>query len=223
MSALIPGCRGAVSAVAAKASPQLERALRDLANPHPDVGPIRSLPAHIRAEAKMAADAMDDVLRAASEGEIVAWLKPISAAVRVPLSRDDFRIRAAAICVALQGIPHSVLTPATQREAMQKFDYFPAASDVHTLLTEHASPLRARARLLRQAVAADGAVPDAPSMTDQARMDLAAKLRGLSAELGRGDDAEARPPVRPSYLSGEHLRRARAAAGIVTPPSGERE
>ena len=128
----------------------LSAALRDVLTPPACIAGQRvTVPAPVLAEAEAAAAIYARLCAPAEPAALRRWLAPINAAVRNPRgTAAEFDLAVAAIAEACADIPASVLTQRTLREALQSFQFWPAAADVYALLSAHAAPLRATLRAL---------------------------------------------------------------------------
>lgn len=140
------------------------------------------------------------------------FLRPLLASVPNPPNAEDFRKRVSAIAFALHDFPATLLTTTAQREAVRKFKFWPSAAD----LAEHfGDDLRHEREML--AIRSDRAKalppPPPPERTPEEIEAVRAKARAFAAAMGATGDNPTRE-VKPAYLSGEALARARAAARI---------
>ena len=209
-------------------SQSLEAAIYDRLNPHPDVGVNLALVNDaMRREAKSAADAMRAQCEPATFATVKDWLAMLNNAVKNPMEREEFLDRCEAITIACGDLPHVVFTPATQREALRTFEFFPSVAQVHALLRPHGAPLTAR----RAALKAIGkmAAPEPTEPVDkgpEAQEHVAAVVASFMAERSwnaPGAKAEAKAKIRPAYLTGEQLAAARARMAGQDPnrPAGK--
>jgi hypothetical protein len=217
-----PGTALVAEPIVPRLSPRLLAAIDAVLDPHPDVAGQRvTVPMHTMAEAQNAVRTYERVCQAATLQAFYIWLLPINASVRNPQEREkDFPAKAAVIATACSDIPSVVLTPATQREAMRTFQFFPSAADVYALLRPHAAPLHATRRALATITSDEPQASGKPE--SQAERDaIVAAFRSRMADV-KGHrqgpvsmpDAPL-PPPRAIPLSPDDLAASRAGSPVT--------
>lgn len=159
-------------------------------------------------EARSAPATMEDVLR---------WLAPLAGSVAQAPSEGDFQTRAGAILAACQDVPGWAFCEATSLAAVRKFQWFPAAAEVRTLLLEELADERRERRALRAIATRRGGAAEPPRETQRVREELAAKLRGVVAETSAraAEGPKASLSVTPRHLSAGHLAQLRNESPLV--------
>lgn len=203
-------------------SPRLASALKDTLDPHPaTMGQTIALPVHTRMEAAAAAAKYADLCSPPTLERVMWWLRAINAAVRNPQPEEAFMAWAVTVAgVVCHDIPQATLIPATQREAVQSFAFFPSAADVYKLLRPHAAPLLAAKAALDRLAAAPEEAPSVKPESQAERDAILAKFRADNAALFAAD-AETAPPAPPpaavpfNGLTGAALASARAKNPLV--------
>lgn len=93
-------------------------------------------------EARAAARRFEALLRPATALEILAWLTPISIAVRNPPPAED--VQGVAAALSILDLPAAAFTLDAQREGMRAWRFFPSAADVAALIEPAGRRWRAR-------------------------------------------------------------------------------
>lgn len=133
------------------------------------------------------------------------FMRPIALAVRNVPADDDFRSRVAAIAHAVAVPAEWLRQPWRQADAMRKFQFWPAVSDVFDLFADDLRAERERAdrreRLsgpthISKAIEFDGPAIRTPEEIEAVK----AKARALAAELTHSSPQQ-REPVRPVHAS----------------------
>jgi hypothetical protein len=160
----------------------------------------------------------------ASPAYVEQWLRGINPAVRNPKPREALSSAAAILADTCAGLPGCVFNAATQREARQKFDFFPSDAEVYALLGPHArqfsGPLLALHALAKATPAREHARPSAPSVAEcQA---VREKVATYAAEMA-ARQGPAKPPLPDVTVKGaalDQLRRASPLAGVISAAVG---
>lgn len=87
-------------------------------------------------------------LQPATLGAVGDWVTRLRGGVRIHLDDRAFAARWSAILDACDGMPAGVWAPATRREALQRFDFFPSAAQIYDLLRPHARRIALTVRAL---------------------------------------------------------------------------
>lgn len=218
MSALSPVAQRSLPAtniVPPRLSPDLGYAVRRMAE-DPAQPPL-ALPPHLRTEALNAADRFANLLVAVEPDTVRRWLLPVNAAVRNPLSADDFNTRAAAIAVAVADLPACVFTASAQREALATFQFFPSGADVRALLEPQANELRRPFHALRRIAMQDDGQVGNRATREQAEEGFARVKAAMAEAIGPIEAGRPKAPPRAQHLSREMLNAAYASQGIMGP------
>lgn len=218
MSALSPVAQRSLPAtniVPPRLSPDLGYAVRRMAE-DPAQPPL-ALPPHLRTEALNAADRFANLLVAVEPDTVRRWLLPVNAAVRNPLSADDFNTRAAAIAVAVADLPACVFTAPAQREALATFQFFPSGADVRALLEPQANELRRPLHALRRIVVQSDGEAGQRATKAQADEGFARVKSAMAEAVGPIECTQAKAPPKASHLSRETLNALYQQQGIRGP------
>lgn len=131
-------------------------------------------------------------LRPPTRDALIAWARPINAAVRNPQGEQDFLIRVSAWAVMLADIPGACLTLESQRDALRLFQFWPSAADVFALLNPEAARLRrvvaALGAIAAPASPAPMQAPREPPTTEELTA-VSALVAKLTAETRAHSDA----------------------------------
>lgn len=188
----------------------LTAALRDRMSPHPDVGPepVRS---DIRAEARRAADVLEQSLRPASQAEWLNWLRPIAAVCANTPTQHDFQVKVAGIISAMSEVPAAALTASSAYDVMRSTKFFPTVADLYPIL----SPLYAERRAELSALRSLSAAPEPEPkewMTAEEREKVSSGLKMLAEELLAKSVIEKQESIKPRYLRDDEMERALVSA-----------
>jgi hypothetical protein len=209
--------------------PERTEAFRD-----PTWAPVRIKPpapsADVIAEARRLLPAYEAGSRPASPSIVLNWLRAIASAVRNPPGDDEVRARALLVAGVCDDIPASAFSPRSQRRAVERFTWWPSVADVKEFLTAEVSSELERIAAVRRFASMPDPVasgssasaiptPSEPVLGQAERDALAARLRGLSAELRAGaaqrghapaEHAPARP-LSPAALAAAYREQARCS------------
>lgn len=180
----------------------------------------QEVPQFVKDEAAARLSAIEARSAPATLGDVLRWLAPLAGSVAQAPSEGDFQTRAGAILAACQDVPGWAFCEATSLAAVRKFQWFPAAAEVRTLLLEELAEERRERRALRAIASRRGGAAEPPRETQRVRDEMASKLRGVVEEASaRAVVAEAshKAPVRINArpLNSEHLARLRAESPLV--------
>lgn len=201
-------------------SPDLQRAIGVAEYDHE--GLMRyGVKAAVAAEAKAVLAQIDAA--PASPGEIAEWLRPIAGSVSNPPSgRAELGVRAATIAVGCGDLPAALFSKQAQMLGIQRWKFWPSASEVRETVLDANTPFVDRRKALRAIafapVSDSGARPEgrsAPSQDEKkAVSEMVARLREEVA--ARQAEKVRATGGRPIVLSPEQLvaayRRARDEA-----------
>ena len=155
---------------------------------------------------------------------IVAWLRPIVAAVRggAPATESDLQVRAHAVAVACADLPAEVFTVAAATAGLRSWQWWPSAAEVRQVVEAEAAPWRARRRALAAVAASwvsdypDGSEGHQAANVEQKKA-ISALVGSMRAEVAEREQAErdARAPLKarayhltPAQLADEYRRLA---------------
>lgn len=177
MNALTKGGRsGLPTTAAAPFSPALDRAVDLAMSPFPGVARDPVAPAVCQEAARHLAQ-LERAFRPCSHAVVREWLKPLAAAVRNPPDEETFDLKAAVITAACADVPDDAFTVKSQREALGKFAFFPAAADVLALFQDQITARDRKLRALRLVAESTPAGPPAPKAGDAERDAILAAFR----------------------------------------------
>jgi hypothetical protein len=205
-----PGAAPAHVVVAGVALPPRTRwladAMRDAADPHPDVGfQAVALRPGVREEAQRQLAALDTATRAATADDWLRFLLPFAILPKAPQGREALTAAAGPIAFALAGVPAVLLSPDLQRAGLVKLRWWPTPADIAELLAEPRKALARERAALARIAEAPAAAPRA-SLPDDLRAQMAEQMRARAAEIRR-DAAEregTRGPVKALPISDGH-------------------
>lgn len=150
----------------------------------------------------------------ASRSALITWLMPIAAAVRNPPG-PELDAKIGAIAQACSDLPAWVWSGAAQSEAMRRWAWWPAAADVHELLTDVHGRALARLRALRRIASWRRAKKVEPTRSPRTPEEIAATAKLVEewrAEVRARE--EAKPQLGAIFLTPAQLREARRASGL---------
>ncbi len=205
----------ATNTVPPRLSPDLGYAVRRLVED--PAQPPMPIPPGLRNEALSAMDRFGNLLGQVEPDTVRRWLFPLNAAVRNPLSADDFNTRAAAIAVAVSDLPSCVFTAPSQREALATFQFFPSAADVRALLEPLANELRRPFYALRRIAMQGDDAPGNRATAEQAREGFARVQAALAEGCAHLVEPEPRATPKAVTLSRETLNALYARQGLTGP------
>jgi hypothetical protein len=179
----------------------LARAVQGIVDPHPDAGTPKSYPMTVQAEARDAADMLEAFVANVPPNALMAWARPLGAAVRNPQSDQDFAAWLAAAAVGLSDYAAGAFSIETQRAALRQFKFWPSVADVAELVGPKSANLRTRHRALRKI--ADAATEPPRQTPPPGPVPLpewvgSRSMRKASGPVAEGDTRHslARPPER---------------------------
>lgn len=140
------------------------------------------------------------------------FLRPLLFSVAQPPGRDVFDAKVRAIAVALPEITATMRTPVRQRDLMRACTHWPTPPEVLRIFADDLAHTRDMAAIRQER--AQALPPPAPAARTPEEIEaVRAKAKAFAAAMGATGDTPTRE-VKPAYLSGEALARARAAARI---------
>lgn len=140
--------------------------------------------------------------RMASFVEWEQFLRPLTAAVRNPPSRDDFKAKCAA-CADSLAIPAEWLTPHRRREITARFEFFPSVREVDDFFADdkrHQMDMAA----YRDRSGYLAAPEPPPPLTEEQKAAALAQAAAFKAEMAERTQRDA-PKATPRHLSQPHL------------------
>ena len=169
-------------AVAEPAPPRVSQSLAlwisDAINGHH----LNPLPAGVRQEARRALATLDVLCAPVGAEAAYRWLKPLAAGFTIPLTENDFKVRASAIVPTLADLPGVLFTPAMQRAAMLEWSYFPGVKDLHDFLARRCRDWQRDQKALER-ITALPEPPPPPEMTQEERDAILARFRAQMAQV----------------------------------------
>lgn len=208
-------------------SPSVERAVREYLDheAHGNLGRfgVPALAGHLHGRAVGYLAEVEAEAAPAALTAVLAWLAPVAGSVAQAPSQGDFETRAAAVQMACLDIPGWAFNSATSLAAVRKFQWFPSAAEVRTLLgeetREHRATIRALKAIVKAAPAAStdqGATPMAPEQRNALACGLRALVEEQQAKARLSDPGPmARREVRPHHLRPDMAAAVRDANPIV--------
>jgi hypothetical protein len=118
-----------------------------IADPHSPIDPWRFVTQSVIAEARRAFIGLRT--QPPTREALTTWLLPIAAAVRNPPG-DDLPAKISAVGQACGDLPGWTFSLGAQTEAMRRWQWWPAAADVHVLLVEYHAVALANLAALRR-------------------------------------------------------------------------
>ena len=148
------------------------------------------------------------------------WLLIVTSGVNNPPVAADFAARISAIEFACQDLPAWGFSDDTARTALMRFKWLPSAAEVRELVAEATAPRLAKIRALRALAAVQGPELETPPLSEEARREMAAKLRAVVAENAARAGAAERGnpsgrPVKATRLPPDMLAAQRDASPMV--------
>lgn len=150
----------------------------------------------------------EQALAPASADAIREWLGSLNAGVANPQSAADFATRLIAYQTALSDVPASAFSATSLRLALQRFKFWPAASEVFEFLTGQTEPLRRRLAALRSIARGNQSEkPQERGKPDsQAERDaILAQFRERMAEVKAGWQSQRLPEPAAHAVVARHL------------------
>ncbi len=144
------------SAPAITLPPEVRVAVQQVLTPDPNAG--RRVPAlsnEMRDWARTCVTEMDRRAAPANVRTVRTWLVPVSIAVRNPPHPEDVAAFSGLLTAVCSDLPGWAFNHRTQRDAVLKFQFWPAIADIRKLLEEEALPMTETARALRELVKAE--------------------------------------------------------------------
>lgn len=156
------------------------------------------------------------------------WLLIVTSGVNNPPVAADFAARITAIEFACQYMPGWGFSDDTARTALMRFKWLPSAAEVRDLIAEATAPRLAKIRALRALATVQGPEPETQAPSEEARREMAARLRAVVAENAARAEATERAnpsgrPVKATHLPPDLLAAQRDASPLVQAARAARE
>lgn len=168
-------------------------------------------------EAQVAVRQIVPQFREVTASELRDWMTPVLFAVKNPPPETEFEARIAVLFDVLHTFPISVFTAAVRRKCIERWDFFPSASEVHKLLTPVLDKILREADTLQRFAnmplnRKDSWPPTIDRvLTNEERAaileEFHANMKAMRAERIFSPEPSPDPtPPKPAYLSPEQLR-----------------
>lgn len=135
--------------------------LQDVIKPHGDVGAPVAFSGQLIDEARRVLPIVQSACEPPDERDVRLWLAPLVTAVSNPPDGESIGPYVQALMLALANVPRASVRPATQAEALRRFKFWPAVSEVWGLLSGDSARLVAVRVALEKVAAATPAIDQA--------------------------------------------------------------
>ena len=145
-------------------SPPVLLAIREILEPHPDLGFPTEWPAALQTTVQAPIAALTLLCAPVGMRQLREWANPIGPAVRNPPTQDDFRVWLAALYAGCKDMASGAFAADSQQACLLTFKFFPAVADVAEVVKPRSMALRAKLRALQ--IIAAGRTAAIPSVTN---------------------------------------------------------
>ena len=136
----------------------LSKAISDLLDPHPDIGPPTEFSISVRNEAIQVGDTLYEANKPVSEAQLRAWVAPLLAQYLVvtgkPRNEEEIEMWLATLRTAVGHLAAGAFTRATQAEALRTLRFLPFAADIYAIVIEDTTKIRLTFEMIKRIVRA---------------------------------------------------------------------